>query len=81
MKSLLPAAVILLSGCFYGDENSWADREQIIEAASRCGVPNFQPTRAGSAFAAYVPSTIPDARVKEDCIYRDLESQGLLATR
>ena len=81
MKSLLPAAVLLLSGCFYGDENNWANSEQIIEAASRCGVKNFQPTQAGDAFAAYVSRSTPDAQSKDDCIYRDLERQGLLATR
>ena len=81
MKFLAPAAAILLSGCFFGDENNWADREQIIAAASRCGVPNFQPTPAGSAFAAYVPGTVPNAQAKEDCIYSDLRGQGLLVTR
>jgi hypothetical protein len=81
MKTLLPVAAILLSGCFYGNEDDWADAEQIVEAASRCGLADFEPTPAGAAFAAYVPSTVPDAQAKEDCIYRDLERQGLLATR
>lgn len=81
MKLLVLTAALTLSGCFYGDENDWADRRQIIDAASRCGVPNFQPTPVGSAFAAYVPGTTPGAQRKEDCIYRDLERQGLLVTR
>lgn len=81
MTRLLPLSALILAACFYGDENDWAEREQIIEAASRCGVTRFEPTEAGDAYAAYVPKTIPDAREKEDCIYRDLDRQGLLATR
>ena len=80
-KSAIAAAVPTLAGCFIGDENNWASRSEIIAAAERCGVPDFEPTRAGSAYAAYVPAIIPEAQAKEDCIYADLQRQGLLATR
>ena len=76
-KWAIAAAALTLAGCFIGDENNWASRSEIIAAAERCGVPDFEPTRAGSAYAAYVPAN----RAKEDCIYADLERQGLLATR
>lgn len=75
------AAVLSSAGCFYGDENNWASRKQITEAASRCGIADFQPTRAGVAWAAYVDKAVPDQKAKEDCIYSDLAGQGLLATR
>lgn len=71
----------LLGGCFWGDENDWASRGQIIAAAARCGVPDFEPTEAGAAYAAYVSPSVPDARQKEDCIYKDLQAQGLMVTR
>lgn len=72
---------LLLTGCFLGDEFNWASREQIIDAAKRCGVERFEPTKAGDAWAAYVPKTVPDAARKEDCIYADLKAQDLLVTR
>jgi hypothetical protein len=85
MTSKLPVTItllFLLSGCFIGDENSWAGREDIVQAAARCGVANFEPTDApGGAYAAYVRQEIPEAERKEECIYADLERQGLLATR
>jgi len=80
-KLLLIGAPFLLSACFYGDENDWASRDDIVQAARRCGVSNFEPTEAGSAYAAYVPREIAQAQTKEDCIYRDLKSKGLIATR
>ena len=79
--SSLPVAALLLSGCFLGDENDWASRGQIVEAAGRCGLSGFEPTEAGTAWAAYVPASVPDHAAKEDCIYNDLGRQGLLATR
>ena len=65
-----------------GEEELWASREQIIEAAERCGVPNFEPYPAGAHYAAYVPRNVPDHAAKEDCIYNDLrERQRLQVTR
>jgi hypothetical protein len=75
------AAALGAGGCFSGDMEGWASRRQIIEAAERCGVPDFKPMKAGAAWAAYVDETVPDHQAKEDCIYNDLQSQGLLATR
>ena len=78
---LISPAALTLAGCFFGDENDWASRSDIVEAAERCGVPDFEPTEAGAAYAAYVPATVADSAAKEDCIYKDLDGQGLLATR
>jgi hypothetical protein len=79
---ILAAAQLCLSGCiFVGDENDWASRKDIIEAAKRCGLNDFEPTKIGDAWAAYVKADRPDARHIENCIYADLERQDLLATR
>lgn len=69
------------AGRFAGDEVKWASREQVVEAAARCGVRDFQPTKAGAAWAAYVPGEDPDHGPQGDCIYADLKRRGLLATR
>jgi len=73
----------LLAGCLgdWGPPEGWADKSEIIEAASRCGLQNFKPTEAGGAWAAYVSHNVPDHAAKEDCIYSDLEGQGLKVTR
>ena len=79
---LATGTTVLLVGCFLGDENNWASREDVVKAATRCGIPNFEPSDApNGAYAAYVPLDVPNARQKEDCIYNDLKSRGLLATR
>ncbi|MEN3976252.1 hypothetical protein WJU21_14140 [Emcibacter sp. SYSU 3D8] len=72
-----------LGGCFYGDENAgmWSTPDQIKAAASRCGLSNFEPTKAGDGWAAYVSASVPDHAAKENCIYADLASQGRLTTR
>lgn len=72
-----------VGGCFWGDEfaEEWATRGQIRAAAARCGIPDFEPTKAGDALAAYVSDEVPDHAAKEDCIYADLERQGRRATR
>ncbi|MCY1646028.1 hypothetical protein OVA11_02805 [Caulobacter sp. SL161] len=70
-----------LAGCFVGDENTWADRQQIIDAAARCGLKDFAPTKVGDAWAAYVDQGVEGQKTKEDCIYSDLQKQGLLVTR
>jgi hypothetical protein len=59
----------------------WASKNDIIAAAKDCGVPNFEPFEAGSAWAAFVPDTIPDHAKKEQCIYDHFEQVGLLVTR
>lgn len=80
---LLVGAISVLSGCFYGDENAdrWATPDQIRAAASHCGLSNFEPTRAGDAWAAWVGDGVPDRQRKEDCVYAELAGQDRLATR
>ena len=75
------AASLCLGGCIWDDEAAWASRRQIIDAAARCGVPGFEPLKVGDAWAAYVAKDIPNHQEKEDCIYADLTTQQLLATR
>lgn len=79
----LAVASLSLSACFVGDENAgrWASRRQIVDAAARCGVSNFQPTKVGTGWAAYVDGENFGHGPKGDCIYADIEGQGLLATR
>lgn len=74
---------LFLFGCFPGNDGDiqWATREQVVQAASRCGVHDFEPTQVGAAWAAYVPGEHPDKGPKGDCIYADLRSRGLTATR
>ena len=80
-------ATILLAtmtaGCFWGDEDAdrWSTPEQIKAAAARCGIAEFEPTKAGDRWAAYVGADVPDHAAREDCIYADLERQGKLTTR
>jgi hypothetical protein len=83
VKSLcLLLATVSLSGCFIGDEDSdWASREQIVAAAKRCGLADFEPTPAGGGWAAYAPGEDPDHGPKTNCIYADLRAHGLKATR
>ncbi len=79
--ALLMGAVLAQAGCFVGDENHWASRAQVVDAATRCGLRDFKPTKAGDAWAAYVDAGVPEHAAKEDCIYAGLNRQGLLATR
>lgn len=74
---------LILSACFPGSDGDvqWATRKQVVEAASRCGVNDFEPTQIGEAWAAYVAGENPDKGPKGNCIYADLKSQGLTATR
>ena len=67
--------------CIDGGAQCWAGRTEIIEAAAKCGVPNFEPTEAGDAWAAYVPKTVPNHEAKEQCIYDHFKRLGLLVTR
>ncbi|MBI1685084.1 hypothetical protein [Caulobacter hibisci] len=84
-RAIIAGCVVLFasatSGCFVGDENRWASPRQIADAAARCGLPAFKPTKVGDAWAAYVDRSVPGHEAKEDCIYADVERQGLLATR
>lgn len=82
----LPVPVLFclaLTACFVGDEDSgrWASRRDIVAAAERCGMRDFEPTRAGAHWAGYVPGEDPDRGPEGNCIYDDLHAQGLLATR
>jgi len=80
---LIAMMVTAAGGCFYGDEfaDERATPEQIRAAAARCGIDDFEPTKAGDGWAAYVGDDVPDHEAKEDCIYADLKSQGRLTTR
>jgi hypothetical protein len=69
------------SFCIDGGTVCWANRDQIVKAARKCGVSNLEPTKAGAAWAAYVPASVPNHAAKEDCIYADLHAQGLKVTR
>lgn len=85
-KSIVVSAALasfVLTACFGGDENAgkWASRREIVDAAARCGVPDFRPTKAGDGWAAYVEGEDPDRGTKGNCIYADLKSQGKIATR
>lgn len=73
--------LVLLAACPAGAPDDFASRQQIIEAAARCGIDNFEPTRAGAEWAALVSPNEPDAEAKGDCIYADLQSQGWRVTR
>jgi hypothetical protein len=81
----LPSLFLLTTACGFdpdaGEDRLWASRQQIIEAAERCGVPNFEPTKANAHWAAYVEGEDPSKGPKGDCIYADLQKQGLKATR
>jgi hypothetical protein len=78
-----PTICLMLSGCFPGEDADihWASRKQVVQAAARCGIQHFEPTQAGAAWAAYVPGENPDKGPRGDCIYADLKSRGLTATR
>jgi hypothetical protein len=80
---LVLTAAMSLGGCFPWDEDAGrrSTPDQIKAAAARCGVNDFEPTKAGAAWAAYVDDSVPGHAAKEDCIYADLERQGRLTTR
>ena len=74
--------MLLLGGCNpLDDPGRWANREEIIQAAEKCGVAEFKPTEVGGAWAAYVPLSVPDRAVKEQCIYDHFNKIGKLVTR
>ena len=78
---LFSASALSMSGCFIGPDDEWATRQQVVEAAGKCGLPQFEPRRVGNAWAAHVPESVSEHTVKEDCIYEQLAQRGLLATR
>lgn len=78
---LFSASALSLSGCFIGPDDEWATRQQVVEAAGKCGLPLFEPQQVGNAWAAHVPESVLEHKVKEDCIYEQLAQRGLLATR
>lgn len=65
-----------LTGCARDAQQGFATRRDIVEAAARCGVPDFKPTRAGANWAAYVRPPVHDHQAKEDCIYQDIRGAG-----
>ena len=44
---ILIGALLAQAGCFLDDEGQWAGRAQIVDAAARCGLEGFKPTKAG----------------------------------
>ena len=74
--------MIALTGCFGDDEFSdkWASRKDIILAAERCGVPNFQPKKLREGWGPWVPGEDPDAGPKTKCIVKTLHEQKLMVT-
>lgn len=77
-------ALLMVTGCQVGDVSEFADhatREEIIAAAERCGLQDFEPTRMGDGWGAEVGDEIADASELEDCVYDDLAERGLVATR
>ncbi len=63
------------------DSTVWASKNDLISAARRCGVMDFEPFPAGDAWAAYTDRKADKDGSKEDCIYADVKSQGMVATR
>lgn len=58
----------------------WANRQDVVAAAERCGVENFEPRQSVDTWLPYVPWEDPDKGVKTRCIVDDLKGQGLMVT-
>ena len=58
----------------------WANRTDIVAAAKRCGIPDFEPRKIGNIWVPYVEGENPDAGRKTGCIIDDLKGQGLMVT-
>jgi hypothetical protein len=58
----------------------WANRGDIVAAAARCGVKNFDPPELENGWAPWVQGEDPDKGTKTRCIVNKLKSQGLLVT-
>ena len=60
----------------------WANRDDLVAAASKCGVRNFEPVELQSGdWAPWVPGEDPDKGAKTNCIVNEIESQGLMVTQ
>ena len=84
MKRLALVLALLATGCQVGDVSEFenhASRTEIISAAERCGLQDFEPTRMGDGWGAEVSEAAPNFSDLEDCIYRELAERGLVATR
>ena len=84
-RSLLFAGPILLSvGCqdrVCSDPGvCWANKDDIAQAAERCGIPDFEPQEPDVGYGPWVPGEDPDTGPKTRCIIDDLSSQGLQVT-
>ena len=77
-------AMVLLGGCderFCSDAGvCWADRQDVVAAAERCGIANFEPRQTGQSWLPYVAGEDPDKGLKTNCIVDDLKGQGLMVT-
>lgn len=58
----------------------WANRNDVIAAAERCGVADFEPREAADTWLPFVAGEDPDTGPKTSCIVADLEGQGLMVT-
>ena len=58
----------------------WANRADVVAAAARCGVPEFEPEQSADTWLPFVPGENPDTGPKTRCIIDDLQGQGLMVT-
>ncbi len=58
----------------------WANRQDGIAAAERCGVEDFEPQETADTWLPYVEGENPDTGPKTSCIAKDLQGQGLMVT-
>ena len=70
-------ASALVCGCFPFDETKELASREMVVAAARCGVPNFEPTPRGEGFAALVDDAVLDSDKKEGCIIEDVKQRQL----
>lgn len=80
----LALVIAILAAPACGDDSETRDMarpNQIRAAAERCGLQGFDGNSAGAYWDANVPHSVENWVVIEDCIYADLESDGLRATR
>jgi len=74
-------ATLHLSACHDPEFDDMARPNQIRAAADECGLEGFDGNRAGADWDANVPHSVENWVVVEDCIYNELENDGLRATR